>query len=282
MHDVRKPYTLSVANQKGGVGKTTMTVCLGEALARRGHRVLVVDYDGQANLTSWVYGRKLAPDDVNVLDVLTRDEWTLLNSADRAEGFGFDFIGATGSLFNLEAKLSDDPYRVFALRRAVDAMKRSYEEGSDAPSERRYDFCLVDCPPALGLAVTQALNASDGVLIPTILEKMAIEGLKKLTDEVDRARENGRSSVQLVGVVPTIVHVVRSQTKSIASVLRNRFGDDFLEGCQIPVRTKISEASAVSSPLRDYCEAKESDEYAYYDRLADVVLERTLGEAVPG
>ncbi len=277
MSKPRRPYTLSIANQKGGVGKTTLTVSLAESLARSGYEVLVIDYDGQANLTSWVYGQKLADDDVNILDVLTRNEWTLLNSADRAEEFGFDFIGSTDSLFDLEAKLSGDPYRVFAFRRAVDNMKEELHQTDENASEQHYDFCLVDCPPALGLAVTQALNASDGVLVPTILEKMAIEGLKKLTDQVKQAQENGRSDIELVGVVPTIVQVVRNQTESIAEVLRNQFGEDFLEDCQIPIRTKISEASAVSSPLREYARANGSDEHKYFDELAEVVVERTIG-----
>jgi cellulose biosynthesis protein BcsQ len=128
------------------------------------------------------------------------------------------------------------------------------------------------------LAVTQALNASDGVLVPTILEKMAIEGLKMLTDEIEQARMNGRADVELVGVVPTIVHVVRSQTKSIAGVLRDRFGEAFLEEEQIPVRTKISEASAVSRPIRAYCEAHDSSEHEYFDSLARTVARRTIGE----
>jgi chromosome partitioning protein len=273
-----KPYVLSIANQKGGVGKTTLTVGLGESLARLGYDVLVIDYDGQANLTGWVYGQKLEPDDVNVLDVLATDDWTLLNTADEAEGFGFDFIGSTEELFDLEVKLSNDNYRVFALRRAVSELKTKLSGGSESASGRRYDFCLVDCPPALGLAVTQALNASDGVLVPTILEKMAIEGLKMLTDEIEQARMNGRAEVELVGVVPTIVHVVRSQTKSIAGVLRDRFGEAFLEEEQIPVRTKISEASAVSRPIRAYCEAHDSSEHEYFDSLARTVARRTIGE----
>jgi chromosome partitioning protein len=273
-----KPYVLSIANQKGGVGKTTLTVGLGESLARLGYDVLVIDYDGQANLTGWVYGQKLEPDDVNVLDVLATDDWTLLNTADEAEGFGFDFIGSTEELFDLEVKLSNDNYRVFALRRAVSELKTKLSGGSESASGRRYDFCLVDCPPALGLAVTQALNASDGVLVPTILEKMAIEGLKMLTDEIEQARMNGRADVELVGVVPTIVHVVRSQTKSIAGVLRDRFGEAFLEEEQIPVRTKISEASAVSRPIRAYCEAHDSSEHEYFDSLARTVARRTIGE----
>lgn len=276
MSEIDSPYILSIANQKGGVGKTTVTVCLAEAMARQGHRVLVIDYDGQANLTSWVYGQKLDRDDVNILDVLTREEWTLLSSADTAEGFGFDFIGSTESLFNLEAELSNDPYRIFALRRAVEEMKSNQPRSPQEASDQQYDFTLIDCPPALGLAVTQALNASDGVLIPTILEKMAIEGLKKLTDEVHQAQKNGRSSVELIGVVPTIVQVVRKQTESIAEVLRNRFEDDFLEEYQIPVRTKISEASAISSPLREYTRSEGSDEHKYFDRLAEVITERTV------
>ena len=278
-----RPYTLAVANQKGGVAKTTTTVCLSEALAHMGYRVLAIDYDGQANLTRWILGEPLARDEVSILDVLQNEQWTLANSADEAEGFGFDFVGSTEDLFNLDAILAGDELRVFALARAVRALqseqgsRQAASNGSVNVSERPYDFCLIDCPPALGLAVSQALMASDGVLIPTTLERMPVEGLKKLTDKIQQTKASGYSDVRLVGVVPTIVHVVRNQTASIARVLSEQFGDEYLDECAIPVRTKISETSARSMPLRAYCKGKDSDEYTYYDRLAEAIAERTIG-----
>lgn len=287
----RRPYVLSIANQKGGVGKTTMTVCLAEALAQKGQRVLVIDYDGQANLTSWVLGRPLTDDEVSILDVLVYEDYDLATSAEPAPAFGFDFIGATSRLFGLEGKFAGDSYSFRYLRDAVQILKENADEmkgpfGQGAASEvqetedaqkRPYDFCLIDCPPALGLAATQALNASDGVLIPTLLEKMPVEGLKRLTDEIGRAQALGGSRVEVVGVVPNIVHVIRSQSREIAGVLRARFGEAFLEACQVPVRTRVSEASAMARPLRQHCETHESDEYVHYERLAEAVIERTIG-----
>jgi chromosome partitioning protein len=264
------PYVISVANQKGGVGKTTTVVCLAESLARAGSDVLVVDYDGQANLTNWVYGEPLAADDVNILDVITSDEWTLANTADEAEGFGFDFIGATRSMFRLERATSDDRFPQLALRRAMNALKETPQNAS----ESTYDLCLVDCPPALGLAVTQALVASDGLLVPTLLEKMPTEGLKMLLDEVATVREEVGADVELLGIVPMIVHSVRKMSDQIDASLEERFGDAYLGDLKIPVRTRISEASALSIPLKQHCENMGSDEYRYFDRLAEQVLAR--------
>lgn len=276
MSDASSPYVISVANQKGGVGKTTTVVCLAEALARAGQRVLVVDYDGQANLTNWVYGQPLAPDDVNILDVITTDEWTLANTADHADDFGFDFIGASRSLFRLTKATSDDRFPQLALRRAVEDLK----ETAQIDSERAYDFCLVDCPPALGLAVTQALVASDGLLVPTLLEKMPTEGLKMLLDEVETVQEEVGAGVRVLGVVPMIVHSVRTMSGQIDDALQRRFGDRYLGDLKIPVRTRISEASALSMPLKAHCDDMGSDEYRYFDRLAAHVLAET-GRDVP-
>lgn len=268
MSDVSPPFVLSVANQKGGVGKTTTTVCLAEALARAEYRVLVIDYDGQANLTNWVYGQPLAADDVNILDVITTDEWTLANSADRAEGFGFDFVGASSSLFKLTKATADDRFPQLALRRAV----RQLKETPQNRSEEAYDFCLVDCPPALGLAVTQALVASDGLLVPTLLEKMPTEGLKMLLDEVETVRDEVGADLRVLGIIPMIVHSVRKMSGQIDEALQRRFGDLYLGDLKIPVRTRISEASALSMPLKEHCEGMDSQEYEYFDRLAEYVL----------
>jgi chromosome partitioning protein len=264
------PYVLAIANQKGGVGKTTTTVCLGEALARAGRRVLLIDYDGQANLTSWVLGRKLESDEVSILDVLT-GEWSLADAADRADAFDLDFVGATDRLFRLEVEMAQDDFRVDALRRQVTDLRESSQEGQDGA----YDFCLVDCPPALGLPVMQALMASDGLLVPTLLEKMPAEGLKKLTEALEKAQTRGGSSVELLGVVPEIVHTVRNMSEQVARPLERRFGDRFWGDCQIPVRTRISEASARSIPLKQHCLEKGSDEHEFFDALAERVIDAT-------
>ena len=255
-----------MASLKGGTGKTTMTVCLGEALARQGQDVLLIDYDGQANMTQWVLGRNLHEDEASILDVVAGD-WTLAGAADRADGFGVDFIGGTSRLFRIEQEMAQDQYRHKALQGAVRNLQESREEA--------FDYCLIDCPPALGLPVTQALLASDSLLIPTLLEKMAVEGLKDLTEAKEKARNKGGADVELLGVVPNDVHPSRNMTDQIATVLENRFSETFLRDYKIPVRTRISEASALSKPLKEHCTDRGSSEYERFDELANFVLSRT-------
>jgi len=252
-----------MASLKGGTGKTTMTVCLGEALARQGQDVLLIDYDGQANMTQWVLGRKLQDDEASILDVVAGD-WTLAEAADQAEGFGVDFIGGTSRLFRIEQEMAQDQFRVQALQGAIQELQNSRDSA--------FDYCLVDCPPALGLPVMQALLASDSLLIPTLLEKMAVEGLKDLTEALRKAQTKGGSDAELLGVVPNVVHPSRNMTDQIAAVLERQFEEAFLKDYKIPVRTRISEASALSKPLKKHCTSRGSSEHKRFDELAKFVL----------
>jgi chromosome partitioning protein len=261
-------YTLSVANQKGGVGKTTTTVAIAESLTRLGYDVLVIDFDGQANLTGWVYGRELSPNEVSIHDVLKSDEWTLATAADQAAAFDFDFVGASDTLFNLDSSFSDVRFPQYVLQKVIEDLA-----AEDGP-ESSYDFCLVDCPPALGLAVTMALCASDGVLIPTTLESMSIQGLGKLIRDVDEVRKRANPSLELVGIVATMVDVRRRMTPELDETLRSTYGDTYLVEHRIRPRTTISEASALGTSIYDRSVAKGNTDYLFYDDLTQEVLAR--------
>jgi len=268
-------YTLSVANQKGGVGKTTTTVALAESLARFDYDVLVVDFDGQANLTGWVYGRELSPEEVSIHDVLKSDDWTLAAAADQADGFGFDFVGASDALFDLDASFSDVRFPQYVLQEAIETLA-----SQNAP-ESTYDFCLIDCPPALGLAVTMALCASDGVLVPTTLESMSIQGLGKLIQDVDEVRKRANSSLELLGIVATMVDVRRRMTPELDEALRSTYGEKYLGEHRIRPRTTISEASALGTTIYDRSMAKGNQDYTFYDDLTRELLSRMKGDRKP-
>lgn len=263
-------YTLTVANQKGGVGKTTTTVALAESLSRLEYRVLVIDFDGQANLTGWVYGRELAPEEVSIHDVLKEQEWTLHNASDHAEAFGFDFVGASESLFDLDASFSDERFPQFALQESIEEL----QETAETRVEARYDVCIVDCPPALGLAVTMALCASDGLLIPTTLESMAIQGLSKLLEDVNEVRKRANPSLDVVGIVATMVDVRRRMTPEIHQMLVDTYGDLYLDDVRIRPRTTISEASALGTTIKQRSHSKGNQDYRFYDELTNALVER--------
>lgn len=261
-------YTISIANQKGGVGKTTTTVGLAESLTRLGHRTLVIDFDGQSNLTGWVFGRELKPDEVSIHDVLKSDEWTLAEAADRAESFGFDFVGASDALFDLDASFSDARFPQYVLQEAIDDL--TSQNGPDGA----YDFCLIDCPPALGLAVTMALCASDGVVVPTTLESMSIQGLGKLIQDVEEVRKRANPSLQLLGIVATMVDVRRKMTPELDAALRETYGETYLGDFRIRPRTTISEASALGTTIHGRSQAKGNRDFEFYDDLANELLTR--------
>lgn len=261
-------YTISIANQKGGVGKTTTTVGLAESLTRLGHRTLVIDFDGQSNLTGWVFGRELKPDEVSIHDVLKSDEWTLAEAADRAESFGFDFVGASDALFDLDASFSDARFPQYVLQEAIDDL--ASQNGPDGA----YDFCLIDCPPALGLAVTMALCASDGVVVPTTLESMSIQGLGKLIQDVEEVRKRANPSLQLLGIVATMVDVRRKMTPELDAALRETYGETYLGDFRIRPRTTISEASALGTTIHGRSQAKGNRDFEFYDDLANELLTR--------
>lgn len=267
---MQRPFVISIANQKGGVGKTTTTVGIGESLARRGYRVLVIDFDGQANLTAWVLGRELAPDEVGMHDVLRDQEWGIKDAAEAANDFDFDFVGSNGRLYDLESEFADHQFPQYVLQEAFER----YAGCSDLGSDERYDFCLIDCPPALGLAVTMALCASDGVLVPTKLEAMSIQGLGRLIRNVEQVRKRVRQQLQLLGIVATQVDKRRRMTPQIDRALRQSYGNVYLKDHWILPRTTITEASALSVPIYAQSLAKANEDYKLFDNLADELLGR--------
>ena len=177
---------ISVANQKGGVGKTTTTVNLGACLAFEGKKVLLVDIDAQGNATSGVGIRK--PDVVkDIYDVLVNEESILPSSRE-----GLDIVPATIQLAGAEIELTSMMARESRLKSALEEIRD------------RYDFILIDCPPSLGHLTINAFTASDSILIPVQCEYYALEGLSQLLNTVRLVQKHFNPGLKIEGVLLTM------------------------------------------------------------------------------
>lgn len=182
---------ISIANQKGGVGKTTTSVNLGACLAYTGKRVLLVDIDPQGNATSGV-GIEKADVDLCVYDLLVEDA-DVKKVIKTTQIENLDVIPATIQLAGAEVELVPTISREVRLKRALE------------PVKQRYDYILIDCPPSLGLLTLNALTASDSVIIPVQCEYYALEGLSQLLNTIRLVQKHLNSDLMIEGVLLTML-----------------------------------------------------------------------------
>ena len=226
---------IAIANQKGGVGKTTTVVNLAAALSARRRAVLVVDLDPQAHATLGLGlekqpGVSLYPVLAGakpIADVIQPTKWPNLNvipsEVDRA--------GA-----ELEFGARED--RLSMIRDALAPVK---ESGA-------FDYIVLDCPPSLGLVMTSALAATDSVLIPTQAEYLAMDGLALITSSIEKLRTGVNPSLELNGIVFTMVNSVAKLTQDVIGEVREHFGDKVYETL-IPRNVRVSEAPSMGVPV---------------------------------
>ena len=264
-------YTLCIANQKGGVGKTTVAVFLASGLAINGRRVLLIDLDAQGNASSWAVPDR--PDDeIDLADALLNDD-IKLEDIIRSSPLGFDV--APSSQYMTEVPVA------FARRpendRGLPVLRQHLERMSRLRSDEPYDYVLIDCPPAMGSLVLGALTASDGVLIPIQVEAMSIQGLDTFQDAVEQVRSSGANpDLELVGVLANNLDIRRNQTKNGLKHLEEYLGEDLLD-TRIRQRTDVSEASAFSESIFEF----DSDSYSarVFGQLTDEVIARIENES---
>ncbi|MEJ4568400.1 ParA family protein [Enterococcus faecium] len=248
---------ISVANQKGGVGKTTTTVNLGACLASLGKKVLLVDVDAQGNATSGVGIRK--PDVTrDIYDVLVNelpiDEATLIT-----EHENLSIVPATLQLAGAEIELTSMMARESRLK------------GSLAEVSSQYDYILIDCPPSLGHLTINSFTASDSILIPVQCEYYALEGLSQLLNTVRLVQKHFNPELEIEGVLLTMYDARTNLGNEVVEEVRKYFREKVYETI-IPRNIRLSEAPSHGKPIIDYDPRSRGAEV--YQALAKEVVSR--------
>jgi len=222
-----------IANQKGGVGKTTTTVNLAAGLARVGQRVLVVDLDPQGNATmgSGVDKRSL---ELTVYDVLLESA-SIAEARQHSAKAGYDVVGANRELAGAEVELVDLERRDRRLRGALQSV------GDD------YDFVLVDCPPSLSLLTLNGLCAAHGVIVPMQCEYFALEGLSDLVNTIKQVHANLNPNLQIIGLLRVMFDPRITLQQQVSEQIKSHFGDKVFNTV-IPRNVRLAEAPSYGLP----------------------------------
>ena len=259
------PRVLAVANQKGGVGKTTTAINLSTALAAVGERVLVIDLDAQGNAST---GLGVPPDarSRTSYDVLTSG-MSLLDASIPTAIPGLFLVPANADLVGVDALLGTDSNRFYRLRDAV----RALGSAGRANPNIAFSYVLIDCPPSLSLMTLNAMTAADALLVPVQCEFFALEGISQLKETVDQIRSTLNPSLEIQGVVLTMHDARTSLSREVADNVRAFFGAKVYD-TMIPRNTRVAEAPSHGKPLLLYdyeCTGSQA-----YIRLATEIIQR--------
>ena len=257
------PRVLALANQKGGVGKTTTAINLGTALAAMGERVLIVDLDPQGNASTGL-GLDRRQRRVSTYQVLTGE--TDLKSAIVATSIpGVTVAPSTLDLLGVELEIAHERSRAHRLRDAIKALV------AGMTAEEGYTYVLIDCPPSLNLLTINALTAADAVLVPLQCEFFALEGLSQLLKTVEQVRATLNPRLTIHGVVLTMFDPRNNLAGQVVADVREFMGAKVYE-TMIPRNVRVSEAPSHGKPVLLY-DLKCAGSQAYL-KLASEVIQR--------
>jgi chromosome partitioning protein len=222
-----------IANQKGGVGKTTTTVNLAAGLAKVGQRVLMVDLDPQGNATmgSGINKRDLA---LSLYDVLL-GQASVAQAALLADACGYHVLGANRELAGAEVELVELPQREKRLKLALTAV------------DADYDFVLIDCPPSLSMLTLNGLCAAHGVVVPMQCEYFALEGLADLVNTIKQVHANHNRDLKVIGLLRVMFDPRITLQQQVSDQLKERFGDKVFDSV-IPRNVRLAEAPSYGLP----------------------------------
>lgn len=261
------PRVLALANQKGGVGKTTTAINLGTALAAIGESVLVVDLDPQGNASTGL-GIDRRSRRVSTYDVLTGDaslrEAVLPTAVPRLH-----IAPSTMDLSGLELELADRRDRAFRLRDAIRSLND--EDSIRERNEPAYSYVLIDCPPSLNLITVNAMAAANAILVPLQCEFFALEGLSQLLKTVEQVRTTLNPGLSIHGIVLTMFDARNNLSNQVVEDVRQFMGDKVYETI-IPRNVRVSEAPSYGKPVLLY-DLKCVGSQAYL-RLASEIIQR--------
>jgi chromosome partitioning protein len=260
----KSPRVIALANQKGGVGKTTTAINLGTALAAIGEEVLIVDLDPQGNASTGL-GIDRKSRSISTYDLLL-GEATLIETAVPTAVPRVFVAPSTLDLLGVELEIAGREDRAFRLRKAL------FGAGdTDSSRARNYSYVLIDCPPSLNLLTINAMVAAHSILVPLQCEFFALEGLSQLLQTVEQVRASLNPELSIHGIVLTMYDARNNLSGQVVADVRAHMGEAVYETI-IPRNVRVSEAPSYGKPVLLY-DFKSSGSQAYL-RLAAEIIQR--------